>query len=165
MKFLKNHFIHNKGPGKALLILDGHASHWSDVAVSHLTAENNVTLFYHPSHITQNLQSLDRSFFKPLKTYWRQALSSLIHNKPDCKVSRLQFGSLLNAAWSKAATVGNGTSGFSATGIYPYNPQAILQHAFAISHGSSNDTASTSKVCDLPTPAVASTRRFSGSGL
>ncbi|GFY77842.1 hypothetical protein TNIN_468861 [Trichonephila inaurata madagascariensis] len=64
-------------------------------------------------------------------------------------------------AWNKAATVRNSTSGFSTTGIYPYNPQEIPQHAFSISDGSSNDTdvASISGACDMPTPAVASTSR------
>ncbi|GFR19356.1 jerky protein homolog-like [Trichonephila clavata] len=112
MKFLKNHFILRKEPGKVLLILDSHASLCSDMGVLDLAAENDVILFYLPSHITQYLQSFGRSFFKLLKTYWRQALSSLIHNKSNRKVSRLQFGSLLNAAWSKVATVGNATSGF-----------------------------------------------------
>ncbi|GFX66588.1 hypothetical protein TNCV_1794991 [Trichonephila clavipes] len=66
-----------------------------------------------------------------------------------------QFGSFLNAAWNKAPTIRNGTSGFSATGIYSYSLQAIPQHAFAISDSSSNDTAvaSTSGTCDMPTPA------------
>ncbi|GFR23664.1 hypothetical protein TNCT_418781 [Trichonephila clavata] len=56
-------------------------------------------------------------------------------------MSRLQFGSLLNAAWSKATTVGNGIFGFSATEIYTYNLHAIPLHAFAISDVLSNDTA------------------------
>ena len=82
-------------------------------------------------------------------------------------MSRLQFESLLNAAWRKAAPVGNRTCGFSATGIYAYNPQAILQHVYAISDGSCNDTAvaSTSRACDMSTLAVSSTSRANGSRL
>ncbi|GFR28801.1 jerky protein homolog-like [Trichonephila clavata] len=115
MNFLKNHFIPRKEHGK-VLILDGHVSNSSDVAVLDLAAEKD----------------------------------------PNRKVSRLQFGSLLNAAWSKAATVRNGTYGFSATGICPYNPQAIAQNAFAISDDSSNDTAvaSTSGERGMTTSAV-----------
>ncbi|GFR31303.1 jerky protein homolog-like [Trichonephila clavata] len=135
--------------------------------VLYLAVENDVILFFLPSHITQHLQSLDHSFFKPLKIYCRQVLNSLIHNKLNRKVSRLQFESCLNAAWSKAVTVGNGTSGFSTTGIYPSNPQAVPQYAFALSDGSSNDTAlaSTSGACNMSTPEVASTSRASGSRL
>ncbi|GFR15009.1 hypothetical protein TNCT_431751 [Trichonephila clavata] len=109
--------------------------------------------------MTQHLQSLNHLFFKPLKTYWRQVLSSLIHNKPNRKGARLHLGSLLNAVWSKATLVGNGFSAFSATGSYPYNPQVIPQLAFTITDSFSTDAAvaSTSGACDLPTPAVAST--------
>ncbi|GFR08759.1 HTH CENPB-type domain-containing protein [Trichonephila clavata] len=70
IKFLMNHFIPRKEPGKVLLILDSHASHCSDVTVLDLAAENAVTLFCLPSLFTPYLQSLDCSFFKPLKTYW-----------------------------------------------------------------------------------------------
>ncbi|GFY73821.1 hypothetical protein TNIN_489601 [Trichonephila inaurata madagascariensis] len=91
-----------------------------------------------------------------------------MHSKPKRKMSRLQFGSLLSTASIKAVTIGNVTSGFSTTGIYSYNPQAIRQHTFAISDGSSNDAndvAFISGVCEMPIPAVASTVRASGSRL
>ncbi|GFV08853.1 DDE-1 domain-containing protein [Trichonephila clavipes] len=127
-------------PRKVLLIFNSHTSHCLDVTVLDLAAENEVILLCPPSHITHNLQSFDSSFFKPLKTYWRQVLSFLMFRRPNHKVSRLHFGCLLNVAWSKASIVGNGTSGFSATGIYPYNAQEIPQHVFAISDGFSNDT-------------------------
>ncbi|GFW12737.1 hypothetical protein TNCV_3884471 [Trichonephila clavipes] len=83
------------------------------------------------------------------------------------KVPRLQFGSLLNATWGKVDTAGNGTSWFSATGIYPYNPQAITHHVFAISDGPSIDNAvpSTSGAWSTFTTAGASTTSASGSGL
>ncbi|GFS57698.1 HTH CENPB-type domain-containing protein [Trichonephila inaurata madagascariensis] len=66
MKFSKNHFI----PRKVLLILDSHTSHCSDVAVLDLVAENEAIFFSLPNHFNQYLQSLDRSFYKPQKTYW-----------------------------------------------------------------------------------------------
>ncbi|GFQ80039.1 HTH CENPB-type domain-containing protein [Trichonephila clavata] len=106
MKFLKKNFIPRKESGKVLLILDSHASVCSDMVALDLSAENGVILFCLPIHITECLQSLDRSFFTPLKICRRQALSSLIHTKPsDTEASRLQFGSLLKASWSKAASV------------------------------------------------------------
>ncbi|KAI4469132.1 dde superfamily endonuclease [Holotrichia oblita] len=39
------------------------------------------------------------------------------------------FGTLLGKAWGKLATVENGMSGFRATGIAPFNPDAIPDHA------------------------------------
>lgn len=45
---------------------------------------------------------------------------------------RYQFGELLNQAWSQAATVHNGVSGFRACGIYPCSKNAIPHHAYAL---------------------------------
>ncbi|GFT95455.1 hypothetical protein TNCV_3327091 [Trichonephila clavipes] len=142
-------------------------SHFSDVAVLDLAAEKDVILFCLPSHITQCLQSLDRSLSRPLKAYWRQNLRFFIYNKLNRKVSRLQFVSLLKAAWSKTATVGNGSSGFSATEVYTYNLQTIPLYAYTVSDGSINDISVTSisGSWDMSTPAVASIIRTSGSGL
>ncbi|KAK9754940.1 hypothetical protein QE152_g904 [Popillia japonica] len=39
-------------------------------------------------------------------------------------------------AWNLATTVGNGTSGFRACGIFPYDPQKIPEHAFKIASAS-----------------------------
>jgi hypothetical protein len=39
----------------------------------------------------------------------------------------------LTVAWNQAATAGNGSAGFSACGIYPYDPQQGPHHVFAIS--------------------------------
>ncbi|GFT10253.1 hypothetical protein TNCV_3735231 [Trichonephila clavipes] len=70
------------------------------------------------------------------------------------------FGSLLNATWSKADTVGNDTS---ANVIYPFNPQAIFQHMFAVSDGYSNDTAVASprEARDMLPPSIASNSKAS----
>jgi hypothetical protein len=63
---------------------------------------------------------------------WQQALNNWIHSNSGRKITRLQFGKLLSTAWNQAATVGNGSAGFSACGIYPYDPQEIPGHASAI---------------------------------
>jgi hypothetical protein len=46
------------------------------------------------------------------------------------KITRLQFGQLLSKAKGRSATTGNGVSGFRATGIHPFDPSAIPEHAF-----------------------------------
>lgn len=42
----------------------------------------------------------------------------------------MQFGSLLSECWEKSAIPGNAVSGFRATGIYPFNPDAFPDYAF-----------------------------------
>lgn len=59
----------------------------------------------------------------------------------------------------------NDTSWFSATGIYPYNPHVIPEHAFSSSDGFSNEAAvaSTNGAYDnRPTSSFVSTNRSSG---
>jgi len=51
---------------------------------------------------------------------------------PGRRLTRYQFGGLLSNAWSLAATISNGTSGFKACGIFPYDPAQIPEHAFRI---------------------------------
>ena len=41
-------------------------------------------------------------------------------------ITKYEFCALFAHAWSKAMTINNITSGFQNTGIYPFNPQAIL---------------------------------------
>lgn len=53
--------------------------------------KNELNVFCLTNHTTKYLQSLDHSFFKPLKTYCLQPLNAWIHSKPYGKLSRLEF--------------------------------------------------------------------------
>lgn len=61
-KWFKDFFPPKKRPGKALLILDGHASHCNAIDRLNLAAENEVVLLCLPSYTTQALQHLDSAF-------------------------------------------------------------------------------------------------------
>lgn len=50
----------------------------------------------------------------------------------------MQFGKILASAWNKSASVKNATSGFSATGIKPFNRNAIPDYAFFTSGNPDN---------------------------
>lgn len=104
-QWFRDFFVPRKGAGKVLLIMDGHTSHCSNVELLDFAVANDVILFCLPSHTTHWLQPLDRSFFKPLKTYWAQTCQNWVQNNPGRKLSRLQFAQLLNIAWGKAATI------------------------------------------------------------
>lgn len=146
--WLKNHFTPRKPFGKVLLLLDGHTSHTSSVEMLEFAEENDIILFSLPPHTTHWLQPLDRSFFKSLKANFYQASNSFIRTHPSRKINRLQFSNLLNVAWSKSANVGNGVNGFKATGIIPFNRDAIPDHAYLVS-----DIEVTEVVVDLPGPS------------
>lgn len=130
--WLKDHFLPRKGVGKALLIVDGHTSHCS-AEVLQLAERNDIILLCLPSHTTHYLQPLDRGVFKSLKSAFNKACYLFMKTNPSRKITRLQFGRLLAEAWTKAATNDNAVSSFRATGIFPYNPEAVPEHAYHVS--------------------------------
>ncbi|KAK9685163.1 DDE superfamily endonuclease [Popillia japonica] len=134
LKWLQNVFVPRKDPGKVLLILDGHSSHVSDPDVLDYAASKD-------------------AFLKPLKTYWRDACSSWMRNNVGRKLTRYQFPTLINSAWSKAATVQNGVSGFKACGIYPLDKSIIPDYAFRYDE---NKSTSASADPGIPVAAAAS---------
>lgn len=129
-EWLRDHFLPRKPLGTVMLILDGHTSHSSSVQMLGFAEMNSIILMCLPSHTTHYLQPLDRSVFKSLKHHFYSAVEKWQRNHPDRKLGRLQFGELLQDCWGKAATPGNAVSGFKATGIYPFNPDAIPDYAF-----------------------------------
>lgn len=130
LQWLKEQFVPRKPTGVVLLLLDGHASHCSNVQMLEYCVEHNIILLCLPSHTTQFLQPLDRCFFRSLKLNYYAACNLYIKNNPGRKLTRLQFGKLLAEGWNKSATVNNGTSAFKATGIVPFNPSAIPDDAY-----------------------------------
>ncbi|XP_072401145.1 uncharacterized protein [Diabrotica undecimpunctata] len=71
--WLENHFIRGKSAVTCLLLLDRHRSHTNSMYILEIALENDVHFLCLPSHTTHYLQPLDRSFFKPLKVYYRSA--------------------------------------------------------------------------------------------
>lgn len=144
--WLKNHFTPRKPMGKVLLLLDGHTSHTSCVEMLEFAENNEIILMSLPPHTTHWLQPLDRSFFKSLKANYYAACNSFMKNHPSRKISRLQFGNLLNTAWAKSAIIGNGVNGFKASGIIPLNPDAIPDYAYLLEEIEVTETGLTDKV-------------------
>ena len=124
------HFEEFRVPGPCVLILDGHVSHRSLGALK-FCEEKSIHLICLPSHTTHRLQPLDRSFFKPLKSYYNEACNNFIHRSAgERKINKLNFGLLFKSAWSKAATPSNAESGFASCGIYPFNPNVIKEDEY-----------------------------------
>lgn len=128
--WLRNHFTPRKPQGIVILILDGHTSHTSSSEMLEYAESNGIILLSLPSHTTHWLQPLDRVFFKSLKSYYIKACNNFMTNHPSRKLTRLQFGEMLSAAWNKSASVENGVSAFKSTGIIPFNPNVIPEYAF-----------------------------------
>ena len=102
-----------------MLVLDRHVSHTQSIKVHDFSYKSGVIMQSLPSHCTQYMQPLDVSFFKPLKTYYHQAAESRMRQNHDKALSMFDVSGLFGAASLKAATISNGVSGFSKTGIWP----------------------------------------------
>lgn len=84
-RWLTEHFIPRKPPGKVLLILDGHSSHSSAVNMLEAARDNDVILLCLPSHTTSALQPLDRSVFGPFKKYYFAETNHFMRTNPQKK--------------------------------------------------------------------------------
>ncbi|KAJ8942178.1 hypothetical protein NQ318_002851 [Aromia moschata] len=88
--WLKEHFIPNKPNGKYLLVLDGHTAHSTDIDMLQVADDNVIIILCLPSHCTQALQPLDRSFFRPFKTYFNQEAQLWMKNHSNRNLTRYQ---------------------------------------------------------------------------
>jgi hypothetical protein len=118
LKWFLEHFIPRRLSRKCLNILDGHCSAFG---LLELGDSHDITIPCLPSHATQALQPLDRSSFKPLKTYYNQEAIIWTRNHRERNITRYQVERLMG----KAASVSNGSSGFKVTGVFPLNPNVI----------------------------------------
>lgn len=133
--FLKwlQHFVKFVKPStekKVLLLVDGHSSHKSLEVITY-AKEHGIVLFCFPPHCTHRVQPLDVSFYAPLRSFYNQELSSWLKNHPGRTVTHFQVAEILNLAYMKAATIKNATSGFSSTGISPFNANIFPDWMFS----------------------------------
>ena len=123
--FLYHFLVHAVSSRPLLLLLDGYLSHFTLELVK-LAAEHDVIIFCLPPHTTADTQPLDTSWLKPLKTYWDDVCHKYLFANPNKVITKFQFSELFAKAWSQGMTVSNITSGFRTTGVYSFNPKAVL---------------------------------------
>ncbi len=108
-----------------LLLLDGHSSHYSPATIQK-AVEEQIILFCLPPHSTHRTQPLDKGCFAPLKAYWRDECHQYCRENIGKVVTSMQFSQLFSRAWTKGMSIKNVCGGFKTTGIYPFNPHALL---------------------------------------
>jgi hypothetical protein len=97
---------------------------------------HNITVVCLLTHTTQVLQLLYRSFFKALKIYYNQEAIIWMRNHEERNITRYEVGALIGRTCGKAASVSNGSLGFKVIGLFPLNPNVILDHFFSIANNS-----------------------------
>jgi len=112
-----------------LLILDGHESH-INTAVIQYAVQQKIILLCLPSHTTHMIQPLDVSLFQPLSTVYRAALTDFLDRARGYTVDKVDFLKLYLPARRKALNEQNIRSAWRKSGLYPYQPNIVLNKWF-----------------------------------
>jgi hypothetical protein len=80
-----------------------------------------------PPHSTHKLQPLDVGLFNPLATSYQKQLNKLMHNGQGIvSMTKRLFYPMFRDAWTEAFTEKNVHNAFAKTGIWPQNPDIVL---------------------------------------
>lgn len=112
-----------------LLILDNHGSHIT-LAAFQYCRDNHIVMLSLPPHSSHRMQPLDVTFFGPLKAAYRRECDFFMKSKAMVKITPYDISDIFNRAYSNVASIQKGVSGFSATGIYPLNPNIFSDEDF-----------------------------------
>ncbi|KAL8588574.1 hypothetical protein ACOMHN_059528 [Nucella lapillus] len=116
-----------------LFILDSHSSH--EVLELLEKAEEQIYIYALPPHTTHHLQPLDKAVLGPLKKAY-VVCTEFMSESPAHSVNKVSWPKLFRAAWEATLTRKDLIQkAFSATGIYSFNPKAVLEEAFMPSQG------------------------------
>jgi len=90
---------------------------------------NNIKLFYFPSHATDHLQPLDVGVFSPLDRYCREGQDDFVRlHPPYTPIHKADFIRICEQARTKALTHHNITNAWLKCGAWPVNKQRILKN-------------------------------------
>ncbi|RYN57418.1 hypothetical protein AA0114_g2574 [Alternaria tenuissima] len=113
--------------GYRLLLLDGHGSHVTMEFIEYCN-DNKILLFVLPPHATHTLQPLDVCMFKPLSNaYSTQLMGYLQDSQGLLNLTKGDFFPLFWRAWGNVFKPPLIKKSFEATGIYPANPDVVLE--------------------------------------
>lgn len=146
--FLKwlQHFIDVVKPTsekKVVLVLDGHTTHSKNLEAIDLARNHGVIMLQLPGHTTHRVQPLDRTFFKPLKSNFNQAIQKWLRTNPGLCVTQFQIAQLSAEAYGKAATIENAINGFRVSGVWPADRTVFQDHEFMAAENLNQVTAET----------------------
>ena len=137
------HFLPNAVFARPLLLLmDGHSSHYCPETIR-FAQQHDVILFMLQPHTTDEMQPLDTAVFSSLKTHWKEVCHDYLQQHPGRVITKYQFSSLFSTAWGKALMPLSIISGFKCTGVYPFNPQIVLEKCPVSDHPATPSVAVT----------------------
>lgn len=119
---------------RAALILDGHSSRACPIALW-LLDKANVEVIIEPSNTSHVVQMFDVGLANPFKTSFRQIFHRLGKNDATdfpSIIARLRNHATqaIISSWAAASGLVNRMSAARATGLYPFNPDNVLNSRF-----------------------------------
>ncbi|CAH1964860.1 unnamed protein product [Acanthoscelides obtectus] len=121
LHWFRKQFLPNVKSSKddpVVLVLGGHYSHTRNLELLEVARGNGVHIISLPPHCTHKMQSLDKAFMSPLKTYYAQVIENWLRQNSSRVVTHYQVGRLFGEAYNQAATVATATNGFRSTGTF-----------------------------------------------
>lgn len=112
-----------------LLIMDNYQSHIS-IQVIDLAKNNGIRIVTLPPHCNAKLQPLDVSCHGAFKVYYAAAVDSWNKSNPGKVFSIYNIAGCVNVAHQKAMTPSTIISGFSKSGINPFNRHVFTETDF-----------------------------------
>ena len=110
-----------------LLLLDGHGSHVTIEFIKYCH-EHKILLAVLPPHATHTLQPLDVCMFKPLADAYSTQLQGFLQDSQGLlNLTKGDFFPLFWSSWTSVFKPQLIQRSFEATGVYPPNPDVILQ--------------------------------------
>ena len=107
-----------------LLILDGHGSH-ATPEFDRYCLDNAIIALCMPAHSSHLLQPLDVGCFSPLKRAYGEQVANYIQLGRN-HIDKVDFLEAFKTARATALNSSNIRSGFTATGLVPFDPQRVL---------------------------------------
>ena len=90
--------------------------------------EENVEFVCLPPNITDKMQPLDVAVFRGMKDKWRSMLHDMRVADPSLKaLDKRDFPRNLRELLERCDAAKNHQSGFAKSGLYPLNPQKVLE--------------------------------------
>ena len=109
-----------------ILLMDNHASH-TCLEVLSMARCNNVALVAFPSHCTHVLQPLDVAVYRPMKTEFTKAIQEFRIESPHIQPTKVQMERMIHRTFTSAFRKRTVRRAFSATGIWPFNKDAVSE--------------------------------------
>lgn len=120
-----------------LLTFDGHNSHLTYTTAKE-AMDNGIIIFCLPPNTSHALQPLDVGVFRGLKVTWREILKVWFRESRLQNVDKAVFPSLIRKLWYKLSPQ-HAIAGFSGSGLYPVNKEAVRHRVVASAADDSSD--------------------------